>query len=583
MTDRQAPRETQSESFFGAARTMAALTLVSRVAGLVREAAITALGATAGTDAFRAAFAIPNLFRRLFGEGAMAAAFVPVFTESGERDGAETARAVLANTIGWLAGILAALTALIELALGIYLLTGPGAYGALVAQLVMIVLPFMFTVCLLALASAALQCRGRFAYPAFAPILLNLFLIAAAIWARSWRIGDQWQGLFLLAGSVIAAGMVQLLGAVWMLRRVGLLVRPRMRPVLPAVRRIARLSAVMILPLGLMQFSAFYDRFYILAMTARPGSETLTVAGLTVAKPLAVGVVTCFDNAARLYQLPLGILAISLATAVFPLFSRYAAAGDLPGLRRATNKALRLSIFLGLPCGVALAILAEPIVTVLFLRGRYTPADAARAAYILRFYCAGMWAYFVNHILLRAFFAQQDARTPLRISAALTLLNIALVTFGIFTPLGEGALGLATAGTAAVNAVVLSWILRLRWGRIGGRSLLAGLGRTLAATGALAGAIYGAVALVDTLTGPGPMTRAAGRTVAGVVAGTAAFLVVAAGLRSRELGELLRRPAARTAPPTGRDSARDCQTPADRDAPDRPDRPDGTGGRTDRY
>ena len=178
----------EQHRFFRGAAVIASLTMLSRMFGLVRDAAIGAMGATHMMGAFRVAFSIPNLFRRLFGEGAVSIAFVPIFTEVGQSDGPDRARQVLANTAGVLAVLLAGIVVAGELGLGAWLILAPGdGEVALLLKLTMIVLPFMFTVCLLALGAAALNCRKHFAYPAFAPILLNIFMIAAAAASRSRR------------------------------------------------------------------------------------------------------------------------------------------------------------------------------------------------------------------------------------------------------------------------------------------------------------------------------------------------------------------------------------------------------------
>jgi len=350
--------------------------MLSRVLGMVRDMAIWAFGATRATDAFWTAFSVPNLFRRLFGEGALSAAFVPVFTEIAERDGWDRARAVLANVAGLLGMLLAAIILVVELGLLVWLLVGPPARDwQLLVQLTMLMLPFMLTVCLLALASAALNCKGHFAYPAFAPILLNVSLIAGAYVAHRFLSGGDRRGLFVLAVAVVVAGVLQLAGVVWLLRSVRLGVVPRLRPVLPAARRIAALALPMMIPLGILQFSAFFDRIYAWLMSATPESPALALGGVSIAKPLEAGVVTWLYAANRLYQFPLGILAISVATAVFPLFSRYAARGDVAGLRAATNRAMTLiftplrarAIGLATACTASVNVLA----LVLVLRRRW--------------------------------------------------------------------------------------------------------------------------------------------------------------------------------------------------------------------
>ena len=441
---------TEREHFFGAARVVAGLTVLSRILGLVRDRAIVAFGANRMMDVFWTAFRVPNLLRRLFGEGAMSAAFVPVFTEAARAEGWNKARLVLANVTGWLAMILALLLLVGELALAGWLVLGwGGADAMLLARLVMIMLPFMVTICLLALGSAALNCRGHFAYPAFAPIILNVVLIAAA-WYVGWSgLAGRWEGLFVMSAGVVVAGVVQVVGVFWLLRAARLSAAPTLRPMLPQVRRIASMLLPMMIPLGLLQISVLFDSVYALVMSAKSGAEPLRVLGLAIHRPLAEGVVTRLAAANRLYQFPMGILGISLATAVFPLLSRYASDNDMPALRHTTNRALRGGLFLGIPSGVALLMLARPTVSLIYGTGKFAAPDVQRCAMILQMYCIGMWAYFCNHILLRAFFSLKETAAPLRIACWLVAVNVSLVVVLVFTPLKGAAFGLATAITAS--------------------------------------------------------------------------------------------------------------------------------------
>ncbi|MFP4106645.1 MAG: murein biosynthesis integral membrane protein MurJ [Phycisphaerae bacterium] len=531
----------EREHFFGAAKIMAGLTVLSRLLGLVRDITIWRFGATGKTDAFWMAFSIPNLFRRLFGEGALSAAFIPVFTEVAEADGWDRARVMLANAAGVLAALLAGLTVLGELGLGAWLLFGPpGGDATLSIRLTMLVLPFMFTVCLLALGSAALQCKGRFAYPAFAPILLNISLISAAIVAWWWLPGRTEASLYVLSAAVLIAGAVQLVGVVWLLRRVQLAAMPNVRPVLGEVRKVALLTLPMMVPLGILQFSAFFDRFYAFVISQQAGG--IEFFGWNLGRPLEEGVVTWLYAANRLYQFPLGILAISLATAVFPLFSRYARRGNIEGLRDATNRALRLSLFMGIPSGVGLILLAGPIIALVARRGNFSRESVAGTVPILQAYCLGMWAYFCNHILLRAFFSQKDTKTPLRISCALAGLNMLLVATLVFTPLGAAAIGLATALTAATNVLLLIWVLRRRWGRIGFRRIAVSLLRTGLATIAMGAAIIALEAwlfpAVKNAIGTGTVSLMI-RVGSGVISGAGVFVLTSIILRGPELRELI--------------------------------------------
>ena len=221
----------EREHFFGAAKVMAVLTLGSRLMGMLRAMAIASLGATRSTDAFSLAFKIPNLFRRLFGEGALSAAFVPVLTETSEKEGPQKTSKLLANALGLLTLFLSCLLVVILAGLLIWEAFWPGgADRRLLVVLLALMLPFMVTVCLLALGSAALNCRGHFAYPAAAPILLNVIIIAAAVFLAPMVTRDVPGQLCVIAASVTVGGAVELAGALWMLHRHGFSLRMRLRP-----------------------------------------------------------------------------------------------------------------------------------------------------------------------------------------------------------------------------------------------------------------------------------------------------------------------------------------------------------------
>ncbi len=514
----------EREHFFNAAKLVAGITILSRVLGLIRDMVIVPLGSPIIADRFWTAFSVPNLFRRLFGEGALSAAFVPVFTEVAESEGWQRARVLLANVAGLLAIMLAAIVILIELGLlGAWLILGGDWARMLLFQLTALMLPFMFTVCMLALGSAGLNCKGHFAYPAAAPIVLNVGLIITAYFLAPLLGKTEAQQFYIIAIGLIATGIIQLIGVIWLLGRMKLAAIPKIKPVLPESKRIAKLMGPMIIPLSVMQFSAFADRLIALIFTAGDNYPNL---------PLVDGVVRCLYTANRLYQLPLGVMAISIATAVFPLLSRYAARNDLAGLRETTNRALRLCIFLSLPAGIALMILAKPVISLLFERRDFSAFDTGRSAFILQMYCLGMMAYFCNHVLLRAFFSRKDTRTPLILACILGVLNIVLVIAGIFTPLKSGAIGLATAITATLNTIVLVIVLRMRIGRFGGRDILLSIIRGIVACAFMAAVIW---FLLDLLDGKSDLIV----ICACVPAGAAAFLLSAFILRAPELREFV--------------------------------------------
>jgi putative peptidoglycan lipid II flippase len=524
----------EREHFFGAAKVVAGITVLSRVLGMLREMAIVWLGARWQNDAFQFAFAIPNLFRRLFGEGALSAAFVPVFTETAETSSHDRASRLLANALGLLAVFLLGLMILIQAGLLAWeLALGGRPDRRLLVTLASIMLPFMVTVCLLALGSAALNCRGHFAYPAAAPIVLNVCVIAGAwLVAPYWR-GDRAAQLTVIAASVALAGVLQLGGVLWLLRRSGLSIRPRLRPVEPGVKRMLKLMGPMIVGMGFLQLSSLFDYLVQWLFAARQSLTTVNLFGATLSRPLSEGVVVRVAAAQRLYQFPMGVLAISLGVAVFPLLSRYASRGNIAGLRDSLNRALRIAFMEGLATGTGLFLLAEPIMKLVYRHGDFSAADAENAAFILRMYVLGMWAYCTYQIVLRAFYSLKDAMTPVKVSCALAVLYMGIVFSLIWVPfLGEGAFGVAPAITFSVNVVVLAALLRRRLGRIGGRRLLASASRSVLCCLVMAAVVE---LLKRSLAGGGSAVV----VTACVPAGAAAFLLTARIIRAAELNELI--------------------------------------------
>ena len=468
----------EQEKFFSAAKIVAVITMMSRILGLIRDRLIFGIGKNVIADRFLWAFAIPNMFRRLFGEGALTAAFLPVFTDVAGKDGWARARKVLANVLGILALILTAITILVAVGFWIGVqFVGADAMRIFQLRATALMLPFMITICMLAVCSTALNCKGHFVYPALAPIILNICLIVGAGFIAPW-LGDSDESKFYILGAcVVIAGVIQLIGAYWMLARVNLSAIPKLKPILPEIFAIAKQMLPMMIPLGILQFSAFADQTIALAFSGE---------GL----PLEPGVVRNLQAAMRLYTLPLGVLAIPVGTVVFPLLSRYAMRDDKLGLCKTTNRALRLSFFLGIPAAIGLFVLAEPIVKMIFEKNKFTAENTKQAAFILRMYTFGLWAYFVNQILLRAFYAVKKPGKPLKIACCLVVLNLMLVLGGIFTPLAGGAIGLATAITQSINAILLIFLLRKMWGNIGLKKIAISVAKILLASALMGSAIY---------------------------------------------------------------------------------------------
>ncbi|MDD5327666.1 MAG: murein biosynthesis integral membrane protein MurJ [Phycisphaerae bacterium] len=492
---------TEREHFFGSAKTVAVITLVSRVFGMLRDMAITSLGANRLTDAYGLAFQIPNLFRRLFGEGALTSAFVPIFTETSERSGFEKACKLLSNALALLA---VTLTVIMLAAEVIFLITAllPGPEDRkLLMILASIMFPYMVTVCLLAMGSAALNCRGHFAYPAAAPIILNIFGITAAWWVAPALREELSDRLIIVAISVTSAGVVQLAAVLWLLHKSGFSLKLRLRPVESGIKPMVKLLAPVLLGLGFLQISELLATIISWNLTAVSAHPTINIFGWVLQRPLAEGVIVRVNAARALYQFPMGVLAIPVGVAVFPLLTRYAARGDIRNLCDSIGRALRLALMEGISTGVGLFILAEPIIKLIYMRRNFTAADAEQSAFILKMYALGMPAYCSYLILTRAFYSFKDTVTPLKISCWLVFLNLGMLVTMLWIPsLGAGAFGLSTAITFIINAVVLLYLLRRRLnlrqgsggevGNFGGRKILISVLRTIAGSAAMAAVVY---------------------------------------------------------------------------------------------
>jgi len=424
-----------------------ASTLVSRILGLVREIVNARLfGAGTALDLFLVAFTVPNLFRRLFGEGAMRDAFIPVFgRELADPQG--DARRLFNVVMTSLAALLGAITLLGWIGcLVAFHSDALSDNGRLFCLLLAIMLPYLPLICLSALEGAALNAKGRFLIPALAPALLNICWIAGA-----WFYGERY-GVNALAVSVVVAGMLQYAVQIPLLWRCRLQLRPVWDLAHTGLRRTVTLMIPVAVGSGVFQVNVMVDR--LIAYVCVP----------------AEGAVSVLHYGNRLMQLPLGVLGLALVTAVFPSFVRQAAKGNRSELVHTLNLALRMALFMVLPCMAMLIVLRVPIIQVLFEGDRFTADSTARTARVLLYYAAGLWAFCGLHVVTRVFYALEDTRTPVRVATAMVGVNLILNLLLVW-PMQEAGLALASTITAAANVGVLLVLLRRRLGSLGLRAV----------------------------------------------------------------------------------------------------------------
>ena len=475
--------------FFGSAKLIALCTLGSRITGLARDIVInSAFGQGWVQDAFNYGFQVPNLFRRLFGEGALSAVFVPVFTEVLDRDGRPAAWTLLGRVAGLMTLVLTVLVVLIEgIVLTVYFVAPGESMRLLQMGLTALMMPFMVSVCLLALFSSILNCIRHFTVPALLPIVLNVMQIVG-VYAIAPLLGTPEQlerRVYGVAIAVLLTGVLQIVLILPVLKRNGVTFRMSLDTADPQMRRIMRSFVPILLGQGILLFNVFFDAQLCTFLTRGPNDPAeLHILGTTVAYPLKQGALSAVTNAQRLYQFPLGVLAISLATAAFPMFSLYASRGEMEGLRSTVGRSMRMAMYEGLPSGLMLILLAEPIIALLFERGRFGPEQTLRAAWVLKWYGIGMAAFCSQQIVLRVFYSLKDTMTPMWVACSLAVVNAAInVTLVWNHTLAEAAFGLSTSATAIANVAISVWLLRQRMGgRMGARAILGGMARTALCT-----------------------------------------------------------------------------------------------------
>ncbi len=447
--------------------TVGGWTMASRLLGFLRDILIAALaGAGPVADAFFVANRLPNLFRRLFGEGAFNAAFVPAFASLLQREGPDSAKTFAQETIAVMAFWLLALTLLCMVAMpAIMLGFAPGFADepekfTLTVELARIAFPYMPLICLTALLSGILNGLDRFAAAAAAPVLYNLVSIACMLWLVPFvpSVGHA------LAWGVSASGVVQLALLYVAVRRAGMrlyLPRPRLTP---RIRALLRKMGPGVLGAGITQVNMSVD--------------------VIIATLLPAGTAAILYYADRVAQLPLGVIGVAVGTALLPRLSRAVAAaeqgGDANAPNATLNQAISYALVLTLPAAIALIAVGAPIIDVLFRRGAFTAETVIPTAQALAAYAAGLPAFVLLKILAPAFFARGDTSTPVRVGLWCIALNLALNVV-LMAPMQHMGPPLASSLSNWANVIALAAILLRRGHMSLTRPLLLDIARMAAA------------------------------------------------------------------------------------------------------
>lgn len=470
-------------SWLGGMLVVSAMTVLSRILGLVRDIAMAQLfGLSPIMDAFTVAFRIPNLSRKLFGEGALATSFIPVFARELQSQDRITAWRLASAVLGWLTFFLTILVVLGEWGLAAWIwYGGVSDETRLLIELTALMLPYLILICVASQVGAVLNSLGRFGWPATVPVILNLVWLIGAWWLTPWFAAPESQAR-MLGMCILVSGLLQLAVQWPALRATGFRFQWNWQPARPQVREIIWTMLPVVLGLSITQINTFSDSLIAWGFSQPIGdpSAVMPIPGHP-SYPLAAGAVSALYYGERMYQFPLGVFGVALGTAIFPMLARHAARNEMDNLREDLSLGLRLVLVIGVPASAALMWLAHPIARCLFERGEFSPADTARTAQIIAAYGSGVWAYCGLLILQRGCYAVGDRATPLKlglISVGVNLvLNLTLIWF-----VGERGLAASTSICAQLQVVALIWSVQSRVGRLDWRSLQHCALRTLVAT-----------------------------------------------------------------------------------------------------
>ncbi|MBO1075128.1 murein biosynthesis integral membrane protein MurJ [Roseomonas marmotae] len=500
--------------------TIGGWTFASRILGFVRDVLIAAfLGAGPVADAFFLALRLPNMFRRLFGEGAFNAAFVPAFTAALTLDGPAKAR-MLAERMSTLMTLWLSLLVVIGMIFMPQLMAvlTPGLVDEplrfnLVVELSRITFPYLIFICLTALVSGVLNAADKFALAAGAPLLFNLCAIVS-LFALSPFVATP---AHALAWGTTISGVLQLILVVWACHKVGLGFRLISFPKLTEdTRQVLRRMVPGVLGASVTQLNLAIDMF--------------------IASWLPAGAISYLNYADRLAQLPLGVVGAAMSTALLPLLSRQLRAGQALSAHRSMNRGIELSLALTLPAAIALIVAAEPIIAVLFQRGAFTADKVAQTAPALAAYAFGLPAFVLIKSLAPGFFARGDTATPVKIGIATVVLNLCL-NLALTPTLHHVGIALSTALSSWANAGLLALVLARRGQWVADRRLRRNAWRLLGAAIAMGAILWALEALIFPASG---LWRFVGLGVL-VTMGLVSYFGVTVALGAFDPRELLRR------------------------------------------
>lgn len=437
----------------GAASIVGAATVLSRILGYIRDAAVAyVFGAGMFADAFFMAFRISNLLRRLLGEGALTSSFIPIFTEELNLRNKEGIKSLVSSVFTLFAIIFVVLAALgMIFSKEIVWLMSPGFASdpekfSITVRLTMLMFPYMVFVGLMAIAMGVLNSYKHFTAPAISPVFFNLSIILC-VFALVPFLDTP---VYALVIGVLLGGLMQFLIQMPYMGKFGMLPKLSFKFGDPAIKKIFLLMGPAAFGVGVYQLNIFVTLWF--------------------SSQLPEGAVSYLYYAGRLMELPLGVFGVAVSTAALPSLSEHAAKGEHDAFRSSLSFAIRIVNFVTIPATIGLLVLSYPIIEVLFRRGEFGSAATSGTAIALYYYAVGLVPVSISRILTSVFYSLKDTATPVWIAFISFVFN-AVFCFVLVGPLGHGGLALATSLSSLINMVILFIVLRYRFGRFGGKMI----------------------------------------------------------------------------------------------------------------
>jgi len=497
-----------------------AATSLSRILGLVRDMTIANFfGISAVSSAFSFAFRIPNLLRRLFGEGAMASAFIPLFAEeihNNDLDSGYNAANIVLTLLAALLSVIAVVIGAICLFLALFVFDD--FQWQLAMMLTVVMIPYCVFICLTAVCGAMLNTLHHFARPALAPVFLNIFIIAS-VWLGAFFLGKSHDKLIYAAAiGVLIGGVAQLAFQIPELHKRGFRYKLAWDLAHPFVKNMYFIMAPAVLGAGITQINVMVDGLLAMFINERGVS------------------VLFFAN--RLTELPLGIFGVAIATAVLPSLSFFAAKNEKKGFVNAVGFALRYVSFIIIPAAVGLMILGEPIVRLIFQHGEFNSESTMYVVKALRLYAPGLMAFAMLKIIVPTFYALKDTKTPVKVGLATLVLNVILNVI-LMQFMAERGLALSTTICAYINVSLLLFLLRKKMGPLGMKKVAGSIIKIVITTIIMGWMVWGILNITQNYFPGDDFIDRFMQVIIPITSGLIIYIVIAFITGQRELKELL--------------------------------------------